>query len=119
MSEEKKVYIVARGLHSWDSAAQYGELVFLSESPFGRTAVSNMVRAFAPRLKDSKPTDYIVVTGLSVMCSLACVLFAIKHMRLNLLLFDAATEKYIKRTVMLDNLEQVEQELDEAIRYPA
>lgn len=114
--EKRKVYIVAKGLHSWAAAEQYGELVFLSTAPFNRTAVSNMVRQFAPALRSSDPEDYIVVTGLSVMCSLACVLFAMRHKRLNLLLFDAATEKYVKRTVMLDNLEQVEQEI-EAARY--
>lgn len=115
MSDKKKVYVVARGLHDWSLAAQYGELIFLSNEPFGRTAVSNMVRKFAPGLADSKPEDYIVVTGLSVMCSLTCVLFALKHRRLNLLLFDAATEKYIKRTLMLDDLESLEQQVEKEL----
>ena len=107
MNEHKKVYVVARGLHDWSKASEYGEIVFLSTSPLGRTAVSNMVRAFAPLLKKSSKEDYLVITGLSVMCSIACVLFALKHKRLNLLLFDAGGEKYIKRVVLLDNLESL------------
>lgn len=114
MNEKRKVYIVAKGLHSWTAAEQYGELVFLSTSPIGRTGVSNMVRLFAPKLKGSDPEDYIIITGLTVMCSIACTLFALRHKRLNLLLFDAAGDKYVKRVLMLDDLEQVEQELNES-----
>jgi len=117
VSEHKKVYVVAKGFHDWNSAAQHGELVFLSTEPVGRTAISNMLREFLPRMVDSEPEDHIVITGLSVMCSMACVIFALKHRRLNLLLFDAATDKYVKRTVMLDSIEQVEKVLDEAIRH--
>lgn len=115
----KKVYVVAKGLHNWTAAEQYGELVFLSTAPFSRTAVSNITRLFVPKLANSQSDDYIVITGMSVMCSIACALFALKHKRLNLLLFDAVTEKYVKRTLMLDDLkslEQVEQEI-ETIRY--
>ena len=118
MNEQRKVYVVSKGLHNWSAAQPYGELVFLSTAPIGRTGISNMVRMFAPKLKRSEPEDYIVVTGLTVMCCVACVLFALRHKRLNLLLFDAATDRYVKRIVMLDDLSEVEQELEDA-RYPA
>ena len=108
MNEKPKVYVVAKGLHNWDEAYTHGEVVFLSSVPISRNAVSNIVRLFAPILKKSKPTDYIVITGLSVMCSIACALFVLKHQRLNLLLFDAAGSKYIKRTIMLDDIESLE-----------
>jgi len=109
----RKVYVVAKGFHSWDAASQHGELVFLSNEPVGRTAVSNMLREFLPRMADSEPEDHIVITGLSVMCSIVCVIFALKHRRLNLLLFDAASDKYVKRTVMLDSIQEVERTLSE------
>lgn len=101
MSEKHKVFIPAKGYHNWEAAARYGELVFMSNEPFSRAAVSNMIRTFEPFIEESDSEDYIVITGLSVMCSLACSLFVLKHGRLNLLLFDAASSKYIKRTVIL------------------
>ena len=119
MNDKRKVYVVAKGLHDWTLAAEYGEVVFLSTVPISRVAVSTMARLFAPQLQKSSPDDYLLITGLSVMCSIACSLFVLKHRRLNLLLFDAASEKYVKRTVVLDdimNLEQVEQEISEATR---
>jgi hypothetical protein len=111
VSDKRKVYVIAKGFHSWDAAEQHGELIFLSEEPVARTAVSNMLRQFLPAMADSKEDDYIVISGLSVMCSIACVIFALKHRRLNLLLFDAAGDKYVKRTVLLDSIQEVEQEL--------
>jgi hypothetical protein len=107
--KKPKVYVVAKGYHDWSAAETHGELVFLSTEPFGRTSVSNMMRTFEPVLEESEPEDFIIISGLSVMCSLACSLFVLKHRRLNLLLFDAATEKYIKRKVMFD---QGDKELD-------
>ena len=117
MNDKRKIYVVAKGLHSWDLAAEYGELIFLSTAPIGRTGISNMTRLFAPVLANSQPDDYILITGLSVMCSIACTLFALRHKRLNLMMFDAASEKYIKRSIILDDLSQVEQEINEVTRY--
>jgi hypothetical protein len=116
VNEKRKVFVVAKGYHDFSAAEQHGELVFLSTEIVNRTAVSNMLREFFPRMEGSNPEDYIVITGLSVMCSIACVIFALKHKRLNLLLFDAAGDKYVKRSVILDSIEQVERELDEAAR---
>lgn len=116
MNDKRKVYVVAKGLHDWTLAAEYGEVVFLSTVPISRVAVSTMARLFAPQLQKSSPDDYLLITGLSVMCSIACSLFVLKHRRLNLLLFDAASEKYVKRTVVLEDLSQVEQEISEATR---
>jgi len=116
MSDNKKVYIVAKGFHDFAAAEQHGKLIFLSDEPVNRSAVSNILRQFIPKMADSKEDDFIVITGLSVMCSIACVIFAMKHKRLNLLLFDAASDKYIKRSVLLDSILQVEKEVDRVLQ---
>lgn len=100
MNEQPRVYVVSKGFHDWSAAAKYGQLVFLSTEPIGRTAVSSMMRQFLPELEKSDPNDLIVITGLSVMCSLACAIFYSKHGRLNLLLYDASGNKYVNRTVV-------------------
>ena len=115
MNDKRKVYVVSKGFHSFSAAEQYGELIYLSEVPIGRTQVSNILRMFIPKLANSKEDDLIVITGLSVMCALACSIFAMKHRRLNLLLFDAAKDGYVKRSVILDSIQGVE-ELDEITR---
>jgi len=103
-----KVYIVNKGGHNHSDAERFGKLVFLSEGNINRYAVTNIYRRFALILGDSSPEDYILITGLSVMSSVACAIFARLHGRLNLLLYKTSrgNEKgyYIERILMLDEL---------------
>jgi len=103
-----KVYVVNRGGHNHNDAERYGELIFMSSGTINRYAVSQMYRQFIDHLKDSSPDDYILITGLSVMASVACSIFARIHGRLNLLLFKSSQSgqegRYVERTIMLDEL---------------
>jgi len=104
-----KVFIVNRGGHDHSDAERFGELVYLSEGAVNRYAVTEMYREFVQTLKGSSEEDYILLTGLSVMSSLACAIFSRLHGRLNLLLFRATRTSgeqgsYIERTIMIDEL---------------
>jgi len=105
----KKVFVVNHGCHDLSDAERFGELVFLSEGAINRYAVSNMYREFVQYLKDSNKEDFLLITGLSIMSSLACSIFARMHGRINLLLYKASRTSevdghYIERTVMFDEL---------------
>jgi len=105
----KKVFVVNRGCHDHSDAERFGELVFLSEGAINRYAVSNMYREFVKHLWDSNEDDFLLITGLSVMSSLACSIFARMHGRINLLLYKASRTPevdghYVERTVMIDEL---------------
>ena len=105
----KKVFVINRGGHDHSDAERFGKLVYLSEGVVNRYAVTEMYREFVQVLKSSDKEDYILLTGLSVMSSLACAIFARLHGRLNLLLFRATRtpgEKgsYVERTIMIDEL---------------
>jgi len=106
--EVNKVFIVNRGGHDHTDAKRFGRLVFLSEGEVNRYATNVMYRTFAEKLRDSSPTDYILITGLSVMSSLACSIFGRLHGRINLLLYHGSGPgvdgHYVERTVMLDEL---------------
>ena len=102
-----KVYIINKGGHNHHDAERFGELVFLSQGTVNRYAVSQMYRQFVEQLKDSSEDDYILQTGLSVMASVACSIFARIHGRLNLLLFKTQSGeegRYVERTIMIDEL---------------
>jgi len=104
-----KVFVVNKGCHDHSDAERFGELVFLSEGSINRYAVANMYREFVRHLEKSKKEDFILITGLSVMSSVACSIFARLHGRLNLLLYKAsrtpgANGHYIERTMMIDEL---------------
>ena len=103
-----KVFVVNRGGHNHTDAERFGELIFMSEGTINRYAVSQMYRQFVDHMKDSTEDDFILLTGLSVMASVACSVFARIHGRLNLLLFKSSQSgeegRYVERTVMLDEL---------------
>jgi len=104
-----KVYITNRGGHNHDDAKRFGELVFLTEGPVSRYSISRMYREAAYVLCDSKPEDYVVVSGLSAFMGIVCGIFAMKHKRLNFLVYKPAYKpgeegKYLERIVMLEEL---------------
>ena len=98
-TRKRKVFIVNKSSHDFTEAAQYGEVVFLSEGAMNRYAINNMHRQFEELLKDSEKHDYIVPCSLNVMNSIACAIFAHKHGTLNLLLFKNGV--YLERNIIL------------------
>lgn len=104
-SRMSKVFIVNKGGHNYSSAEEFGELVYLTDGLFNRFAVSNIYRHLSEGLKDSNSDDYILISGLSIMSSIACSIFAVLHGKLNLLLYKSDRknnrELYIKRVLII------------------
>lgn len=103
------VYVVNRGGHDHTDAERFGKILYLSEGAVNRYAVTVMYREFVEKMRNSQVDDYILLTGLSVMSSIACSIFARKHGRLNLLLYKATRTPgeeghYIERKVVIDEL---------------
>jgi hypothetical protein len=112
-TRRRKVFVVSKGFHDWQKAAKFGDVVFLSNSSMNRVAVSGMMRKFLPILQEqSQPEDIIVISGLSVMNSLACAIFAMLHQKLTLLLYDGDNERYILREVPLDMVREQKGEIN-------
>lgn len=97
------VYVINKGGHNFTPAEKYGKLTYLTEGVINPFSIDKMYREVVSKLKDSKPDDFILITGLTIINSIACACFARKHDgRLNLLLYK--NERYISRTVMIDQL---------------
>ena len=101
MPKKKKVFIVNKSYHDYSEAEKFGELVFMSEGSINRYSASKIFRIFEPFIKESKKTDYVLLTSMTIMCSIICGMFGAKHGRLNLLLHkpsrivaDPEEEKY-------------------------
>lgn len=82
-----KVYVVNKGAHDFQLAEKYGKLTFLTEGVISKYAVSKMHRIFESALEDSGPEDYILLTSLTIANSILCSMFALKHGKLNLLIW--------------------------------
>jgi hypothetical protein len=99
---DKKVFIVNKSGHDFKDARRFGEFVYLSEGKMDRYAITSVYREFSSYLNDSDESDYILLTGLTSMCSIACAIFAYKHGCLNLLLYK--NNRYIERRLILSEL---------------
>ena len=109
-----KVYIPNKGCHDFSTAEMFGELIFLTTGKFNLLSIGRMYRTFQPIVDASSNEDYILVCGPSVMASILCSLFAIKHNCLNLLLYSASQNgvgKYKVRNIIFDPQQMEEVEL--------
>lgn len=97
-----RVYIINRAGHDFSAAEKYGELSYLSEGEQNRFAVGGMYRKFAELIEFSHEDDYLLITSLTVMSTIAASMMGYKHGRLNLLLFKNG--KYIERKLLLSEL---------------
>jgi len=108
-----KVFIVNDSGHNFDSAKKFGELVYMSRNMIDKYRTNDMYRTFTKFLKDSEPTDYILQSGPSIMNAIACSVFAVKHGRLNLLIWrieDAAVDVYVSRKLIFHKEKEDEQD---------
>lgn len=105
MANGTKVYVLNKSSHDFSGAEQYGKLYYLSEGPINRFATNKMYRLFSEGLEKSHKEDYILLSGLTVMAVIACVIFVTKHKCLNLLIFRAETHTYAERRLDLRNLD--------------
>jgi len=99
-----KVYITNKSGHDFSPAEKFGDIIFLSEGRINQYQVARVYREYADILKDSSPEDYILITGLSLMSSVASAIMARKHGRVNWLQFHAQTKDYKSRTIIIDEL---------------
>lgn len=95
-----KVYVVNKGGHDYSAAEKYGELIFCTEGPLSKYDVGQMYRELREAMALSSPDDYILLTSLTTLCSVAAALFAAKHGRVNFLIFRDDT--YVERKIIID-----------------
>ena len=98
-----KVYVINRSAHDYSGAERWGDIAFLSEGPVNRYATNKIYRMSKEVLAKSNPDDYILLTGLTVMAVIASAIFAVRHKRLNLLIFRPNSHSYVERRMVLDD----------------
>ena len=103
------VWVINASCHDYAPAESYGKLRFLSEGPMNKYNVTDMDRQFRKLLDKSTKDDFILLTSLSVMSAIACVIFAQLHGRLNILLYKGGG--YVARTLVY-NKEPTDEKAD-------
>lgn len=99
------IWVINRSAHDYSGAARWGEIKHLSEGPVNRYAAAKIFRLMNEPLKNSRPDDYILLTGLTIMSCIACAIFALRHKRLNFLIFRPQNHTYVERRLNLEDLD--------------
>lgn len=93
----KKVYVTNKGPHNYTDAEQFGELIYCTDGPLDKFDLSEMYREISSAMADSGPDDYILLTSLTSLCSVACAYFAAKHGELHVLIHKG--DGYVERSI--------------------
>lgn len=95
------VYVTNRGPHNYSGAEKYGSLVYCTDGSLDKFDLSEMYRQLTTAMADSQAEDYILLTSLTSLCSVACAIFAAKHGQLHVLIHRG--NSYVERSVYFDN----------------
>jgi hypothetical protein len=98
-----KVYVVNKGGHDYSSAERFGKLVYCTEGQLAKFDTGQMYREVSKAMQDSEPDDYILLTSLTTLCSVAAAFFAAKHKRVNFLIFKESD--YVDRKLVFETTE--------------
>jgi hypothetical protein len=116
MSGRPNIYVTNRAAHDFTSARDFGDLVFLTEGLVDKFKTNKLYRLMKPIIESSEPEDFILVSGLTILSCIACAMFAVKHERLNLLIYDGRTHDYEPRRLDLSDLQMSAKDLLEQIK---
>jgi hypothetical protein len=96
------VFVTNLGAHDYEPAKKFGELRFLTKGKIKRYATSTIYRDFIDGMSDGIKEDFLLVSSLSILNSIASAIIARKFGVVNFLLFSDG--KYILRSVNVDAL---------------
>lgn len=96
------VFISNQSGHDFSPSSKYGKPVYVTKGLINPFSVNYMARSWAKALKDSKPTDYVLGTSLTILTCIGCAIFGYLHGSLNLLIYRNG--KYINRVVCFNQL---------------
>ncbi len=100
-----RVFIPNKGVHDYSDAESFGRLVFLTTGYINYFSTGLMARKMHDIMLDATPEDYWLVSSLPILNAIGCTILHERTGVLNLLLWHAEQQRYVKRTVDLTALE--------------
>lgn len=97
-----KVFVVNQGGHDYSAASRFGTLVYCTKGELSKYDTGMMFRELVGAMQDSEDDDYILLTSLTTLCSVAAALFAYKHGRVNFLIYR--DNDYVERKLVFDGI---------------
>lgn len=89
-----RVYVPNKAFHDFSPAEEYGDIVFLTKGLLPLHSVNQLHKIFDKGLRHSEPSDYLLVSGPSVLSAIISSILTQKHGCINFLLYDRRKNKY-------------------------
>jgi len=92
------VYVVNYGGYNYDGAEQYGDLVFITKGFVdlsNETAFKKAQERLQKFIEDATPDDYLLLSGNSLLCAIAVVLWRDIHKKVKILHWDTLQKGYV------------------------
>jgi hypothetical protein len=96
------VYITNKSGHDYTPAMHYGTLLFLTEGRVKQFSTNTIYREFIEKMSGSEDQDFLLISSLSILNSIATGILAIKHSKVNFLMFRDG--KYLERSINFNAL---------------
>lgn len=97
----KKVFVLNDTGHDYRDAERFGKVVICTDTSVDRWDISKMYVRLRECLKDASSQDYIMISSLTSLCSVAAAIMAERFGEVHFLLYRDG--KYIARDLILDN----------------
>ena len=122
MKPDRSVFITNDFGYDLSDAMKYlrgdGELIALTEGKVGIDNPEKIANKMLYTLKRMTKNDYLLISGNSVIASLASSIVFNKFKKINMLIFDAREHKYLPREFSLENLGNANQnKIDGNLKY--
>ena len=102
----KKVFVPNKSGHDFSSAEKYGKLIFLTEGRIHHLfALNSLYRTMHDGMKDAEEGDYLLVSSLSTLNSIATGILVQRFSKVNYLLFSQSKGEYVERNIDFSNLD--------------
>ena len=95
----KKVFVANFNNQDVSPAERFGQLVYLTEGSTNIFNTNKLVVEIKSKLEEIRDTDFLLVSGHSIVNIIASSIILFKYGILNVLIYDAKTQDYVPQTI--------------------
>lgn len=111
------VFLSNMGKHEYDSLAAYGAMRPVTQGNYNVFKTERLTEEIIACLADSSETDYLALSGSTLIAAICMEVWMLMHKRVQLLIFDPRQDQYVPRAFDRGQLLlQIEQARDKAAR---
>lgn len=99
-----KVYVTNYAGHDYKEAERFGKIVYVTRGFVSFQSLDRLKFVVAEALIDSNKDDYVLLSGTTLICSLACMIWLELHEKVKILNWDKKTREYRVLVVTKEDL---------------